>query len=746
VIAPAERRALAAGAAILAALTAIAGWRLAYGVPTPAKVADLADGRAGRVTFASHSATWADLKSGRYRESRVDVPGDLLLPDEVPGGGRVPAVILLHGSDGVTRHQYATARSLVALGLAVFVVDSFTARGVDNTIGDQGAVTPYSMLVDAYQALALLRTHPRIDGRRVALVGWSKGGMVADWASRERYRAQLAPPGVAFAAHAAFYPWCGEQHVPVHLTGAPLLYLVGARDDWTGAAPCIDYVERVRTAGFTVRLALYPDAEHGFDFPGRFRRYLPAATSWAACNYIWGESHFRVVASGEQLPWSEFERYIARCATPGAHVGSNTVARRDAARVLAAFLASALGLRGDGKAHAPRCGRSVATAPAEQLDDPAEKRSAAPDRPQAVPHGRGVGVVLAQRALPDRENFGVQRARPVGASLIAQRGGQIRLRSERVGMLVAERAAPAGEHLFLKPARGVEIALAEQRRGEVVHGREQVRMVGPEQAAPRGEHLFQQGACPRQVVLRPERCGEIVHRGERVRMCLPERDAPLRENAHEHRACPFGIAGCAQRLGEVVHRGERIGVRIAERPAARVERLALERPRAGERALRVEGHREFIDRRERLRMIGTAGLAARREGAFVQSPGAAEVAPRARQRAKFARRGESIRMGFPQRAPPRGEGALEQRLCAGDIALQLQGGRQTRQRRERLRVVLATQQAGHGQCLLLERAPIGKFSAVDKRERLVQHGRRGARRGGEKAQTAPECMAIHRIR
>jgi dienelactone hydrolase len=348
VIGAAERRALTAGVAMLAALLAIAGWRLAYGVPTPARVADLADGRSGRVTFASHSATWADLASGRYRESRVDVPGDLLLPDALPGDGRVPAVILLHGSDGVTRHQYATARSLVAIGLAVFVVDSFTARGVDDTIGDQGAVTPYSMLVDAYQALALLRTHPRIDSARVALVGWSKGGMVADWASRERYRAQLAPAGVAFAAHAAFYPWCGEQHLPVQLTGAPLLYLVGARDDWTGAAPCLDYVERVRTAGFPARLVLYPDAEHGFDFPGRFRRYLPAATSWAACNYIWGESHFRVVASGEQLPWSEFERYIARCATPGAHVGSNTVARRDAAKVLAAFLSSALGLRGDG--------------------------------------------------------------------------------------------------------------------------------------------------------------------------------------------------------------------------------------------------------------------------------------------------------------------------------------------------------------------------------------------------------------
>jgi len=99
---------------------------------------------------------------------------------------------------------------------------------------------------------------------------------------------QLATESNAFAAHVAFYPWCGEQHVPVKLTGAPLLYLVGARDDWTGSAPCVDYVERVRRAGYPVKLVLYPDAEHGFDYPGRFRRYLANAESWAACNYIGG--------------------------------------------------------------------------------------------------------------------------------------------------------------------------------------------------------------------------------------------------------------------------------------------------------------------------------------------------------------------------------------------------------------------------------------------------------------------------
>jgi dienelactone hydrolase len=230
--------------------------------------------------------------------------------------------------------------------VAAFVIDSFTARGVDDTVHDPSTVTPYSMLIDAYAALTLLQTHPAIDAGRIAVVGWSKGGMVADWASRVRYRTILSPREPGFAAHVAFYPWCGEQHVPVRLTGAPLLYLVGARDDWTGAQPCIDYVRRVREAGFQVQLSIYQHAEHGFDYPGRFRRYLGDAAGWANCNYIWGETGFRVVSSGEMLPWSQYAHYVERCTLRGAHVGSNVIARKRAARDLQAFLSRALALPG----------------------------------------------------------------------------------------------------------------------------------------------------------------------------------------------------------------------------------------------------------------------------------------------------------------------------------------------------------------------------------------------------------------
>lgn len=331
---------LAAGAAVVAALLLAAGWKLAHGSPEPPLVESLRDGRAGKLRFASYSAEWSDFASGAFRRTPVEVQAELLLPEQA--AERTPAVVMLHGSDGPTPHYQRYAQAFLRRGLAVLLIDSFTTRGVGDTIGDHRAVAPYSMLIDAYRGLALLQSHPRVVADRIALVGWSKGGMVAEWAARARYRTMLAPDSPPFAAHAAFYPWCGEQHVPVQLTGAPLLFLVGERDDWTGAAPCVDHVSRVREAGYAAKLVVYAGAEHAFDYAGRFRQYLAQAESWAACNYIAGDTHFRVIASGVLLPWSRFAEYLRGCTSTGAHIGSNAIAARQARDELDRFLLETL--------------------------------------------------------------------------------------------------------------------------------------------------------------------------------------------------------------------------------------------------------------------------------------------------------------------------------------------------------------------------------------------------------------------
>jgi hypothetical protein len=97
-----DRLLLTAGAVVVAALLLAAGWKLVHGAPDPPLAESLRDGRAGKLRFASFDANWSDLASGAYRRTPVEVQAELLLPD--PAAGRSPAVVMLHGSDGITPH------------------------------------------------------------------------------------------------------------------------------------------------------------------------------------------------------------------------------------------------------------------------------------------------------------------------------------------------------------------------------------------------------------------------------------------------------------------------------------------------------------------------------------------------------------------------------------------------------------------------------------------------------------------
>ena len=62
------------------------------------------------------------------------ISGELRLPQ---GTGRLPAVILVHGSGGVGANVELWAEELNGIGVAAFILDSFTGRGIVNTITDQ---------------------------------------------------------------------------------------------------------------------------------------------------------------------------------------------------------------------------------------------------------------------------------------------------------------------------------------------------------------------------------------------------------------------------------------------------------------------------------------------------------------------------------------------------------------------------------------------------------------------------------
>ena len=85
-------------------------------------------------------------------------------------------------------------------------------------------------------------------------MGWSHGGGIVLQAAAQR---NVSP----FRAAIAFYPWCDFV---LDGLNAPLLILVGEKDDWTPAARCRSSM--ASEAKPEVLLKIYPGAYHCFDY------------------------------------------------------------------------------------------------------------------------------------------------------------------------------------------------------------------------------------------------------------------------------------------------------------------------------------------------------------------------------------------------------------------------------------------------------------------------------------------------
>ena len=158
-----------------------------------------------RVVQSETLSTSQFLRGDDHGKS-VALAGELRIPR--PGTEKFPAVILIHGSGGISPTHARWVDELNSAGIATFLVDSFSGRGIVNTITDQSQLDTLSMMVDAYRALALLAQHSRIDAGRIAVMGFSKGAVAAVYSSNERFRKMYGPPNVEFAAHIGMYTPC----------------------------------------------------------------------------------------------------------------------------------------------------------------------------------------------------------------------------------------------------------------------------------------------------------------------------------------------------------------------------------------------------------------------------------------------------------------------------------------------------------------------------------------------------------
>jgi dienelactone hydrolase len=234
--------------------------------PTPAEVLP--------TDIAKRAAT---LAGDLVFPDRLESPGDLERPRmallKPVGAGPFPAIVLVHQCAGLNQAVLAWARRATQRDYVVLVLDSFSSRGVTSVCyGPKSGVNLFRGVRDALQAAQHLRTKPFVDADRIALVGFSWGGMVGLLSSSPHYVSAL-DVGPGFAAVASFYPGCFRITPPngrpfeivTSDIAKPLLVLMGEVDTETPPADCIKRLDPLKTAGSPVEWHMYQQTTHCWD-------------------------------------------------------------------------------------------------------------------------------------------------------------------------------------------------------------------------------------------------------------------------------------------------------------------------------------------------------------------------------------------------------------------------------------------------------------------------------------------------
>jgi len=292
--------------------------------------------------YAIPSLTISDRQflTGDANGTPVTVAGEFRIAQ---GSGRLPVVVLMHGSSGVGAASEAWVHNFNAMGISTFVIDGFSGRGLTSVSLNQALLGRLNLIVDIYRALDILAHHPRVDPDRIVLMGFSRGGQAALYASLDRFNKLWNKSGVQFAGYIPFYPDCSTRYsTDIEVAARPIRIFHGTPDDYNPVASCKAYVARLQDAKRDVVLTEYPDSAHGFDagLLGLSNVTVSANAQTARnCHIVEGEGGVLVNAD-TKAPFGYKDASIEL----NPHVGGNPATAEEARKAVNEFLQGLFGL------------------------------------------------------------------------------------------------------------------------------------------------------------------------------------------------------------------------------------------------------------------------------------------------------------------------------------------------------------------------------------------------------------------
>jgi dienelactone hydrolase len=225
------------------------------------------------------AAEIVQIPASHLGESKT-LRAQLFVPEKKSDAPR-PAAIMLHGCGGIGAKGELNPRHamwkdwLVERGFVVLFPESFSSRSVNEICTqklDARTIKQRDRVNDVFAAREWLVQRADVDAAKLVLWGWSNGGgtVLASIVRNDRTGSAVSdrnPPNKAFAQAISFYPGCTNYaSSPRKQTlAAPLALFIGEADDWTPAAPCEMWVERLQEEKQPATIRSYPGAFHDFE-------------------------------------------------------------------------------------------------------------------------------------------------------------------------------------------------------------------------------------------------------------------------------------------------------------------------------------------------------------------------------------------------------------------------------------------------------------------------------------------------
>jgi dipeptidyl aminopeptidase/acylaminoacyl peptidase len=290
------------------------GGRTAVLASTPDRAFEIfaADAGSLRKLTSQNDSLFAELQLGTTEgfESRskdgTEVHSILVRPAGARAGVRLPLILYIHGGpNSQDAYQFSFDRELFAAhGYAVLAVNYRGSNGRGSAFqkaiyADWGNKEVVDLLGAVDQAVAAGIADPE----RLAIGGWSYGGILTDYTIATTTRFKAAVSGAGSALQLSMYgvdqytvqydlelghPWTAEGQerwmkvsypfFKADRIKTPTLFVVGERDFNVPAVGSEQMYQALRTLGVPTQLVIYPNQFHGITTPSyrvdRLQRYL----------------------------------------------------------------------------------------------------------------------------------------------------------------------------------------------------------------------------------------------------------------------------------------------------------------------------------------------------------------------------------------------------------------------------------------------------------------------------------------